>query len=110
MVAVLEVQLIEDRGASKNGVPRNFTEVTMATYRKQYNQTVADYMMAVGRESGFTPLSVSEITTQAEQIKLLQELLTRERFRNVKLQVLADGLMDIIERYDMPLSESESAA
>lgn len=82
----------------------------MATYRKQYNQTIADYMMAVGRENGFTPLSDCEMTTQAEQIRLLQTLLSEERFKNARLLVLADALMDIIERYDIPLSESENAA
>lgn len=78
-------------------------------YRKQYSPSKADDMMATGRKFGITPLSPYEkIKAQQEQIRTLQTLLTEERFKNAKLLVLADGLMDIIEKHDIPLSEMES--
>lgn len=80
-------------------------------YRKQYSPSKADDMMATGRKFGITPLSPYEkIKAQQEQIRTLQTLLTEERFKNVRLLVLADGLMDIIVKYDIPLSEVENAA
>jgi hypothetical protein len=108
-------KLIEDRGVSKNGMPRNLTEALMAT-KHNASQTVAEQLFNIGKRNGFSPVSALEnesdytIAAQAEQIRNLQTLLTEERFKNAKLLVLADGLMDIIAKHDIPLSESESAA
>jgi hypothetical protein len=90
------------------------SEVTMSIKRNKNNgrETGAEIMFNHGKAYGFSPVSVLEsesdftIAGQAEQIRTLQKLLTQERFKNAKLLVLADGLMDIIAKHDIPLSEN----